>query len=209
MDKLVDAAVDLVEGGKLGQAVALLQQGIEALAAAYPGRCVRAPASSAPLLSPPLLWRKPAAPPTTAPAPRTPPSHHHISSHLIDPHTHPQTPSPELGELHNQAALLLFLSGQPDAAARHAEAALDVTQGAFGAAHPLTGHRLLRLASVRIGQGRGGEAAPLVAVVADMLSPYPEVWGRTGLCVCVRELGGCMWPPPTEFASPCPPGARL
>jgi len=39
MDKLVDAAVELVEGGRLGQAVTVLQQGIEALGAAYPGRC--------------------------------------------------------------------------------------------------------------------------------------------------------------------------
>lgn len=55
------------------------------------------------------------------------------------------------------------------------QAALELTQAAFGAAHPLTGHRLLRLASVRIGQSRGGEAAPLLAVVIDMLGPYPEV----------------------------------
>jgi hypothetical protein len=38
MDKLVDAAVELVEGGKLGEAVAVLQQGIDVLAAAFPGR---------------------------------------------------------------------------------------------------------------------------------------------------------------------------
>jgi hypothetical protein len=38
MDKLVDAAVELVEAGKLGQAVTVLQQGIEVLGAAYPGR---------------------------------------------------------------------------------------------------------------------------------------------------------------------------
>jgi hypothetical protein len=38
MDKLVDAAVELVEGGKLGEAVAVLQQGIDVLGAAYPGR---------------------------------------------------------------------------------------------------------------------------------------------------------------------------
>lgn len=47
----------------------------------------------------------------------------------------------------------------------------------FGAAHPLTAHRLLRLATVRVGQGRGDEARPLLAVVADILSPYPEVGG--------------------------------
>ena len=39
MDKLVDAAVELVEAGKLGQAITVLQQGIEVLGAAYPGRC--------------------------------------------------------------------------------------------------------------------------------------------------------------------------
>ena len=55
------------------------------------------------------------------------------------------------------------------------QAALDVTQAVFGAAHPLTAHRLLRLASIRIGQSRGGEAAPLLAVVVDILGPYPEV----------------------------------
>ncbi|KIZ05243.1 hypothetical protein MNEG_2709 [Monoraphidium neglectum] len=122
MDKLVDAAVELVEAGKLGQAVQVLQQGIDVLGAAYPG-------------------------------------------------------SPELGELHNQAALLLFLGGQPDQAATHAQAALEVTQAVFGAAHPLTAHRLLRLAAVRVGQGRGDDARPLLAVTADMLGPYPEDMG--------------------------------
>ncbi|KAI8464475.1 MAG: hypothetical protein J3K34DRAFT_115370 [Monoraphidium minutum] len=85
--------------------------------------------------------------------------------------------SPELGELHNQAALLLFLGGRPDEAATHAQAALELTQAAFGAAHPLTAHRLLRLATVRVGQGRGGDARPLLAVAADILSPYPEDTG--------------------------------
>ncbi|GBF99814.1 hypothetical protein Rsub_12567 [Raphidocelis subcapitata] len=122
MDKLVDAAVGLVEAGKLGQAVEVLQQGIQALGAAFPG-------------------------------------------------------SPELGELHNQVALLLFLGGQPDQAASHAQSALEVTQAVFGTAHPLTAHRLLRLATVRVGQSRGNEAAPLLAVVVDILNPYPEDTG--------------------------------
>lgn len=85
--------------------------------------------------------------------------------------------SPEVGELHNQAALLLFLGGQPDQASSHAESALEATQSVFGAAHPLTAHRLLRLATVRVGQGRGNEAGPLLAVVADILGPYPEDMG--------------------------------
>jgi hypothetical protein len=55
------------------------------------------------------------------------------------------------------------------------QAALEVTQAVFGAAHPLTAHRLLRLAAVRVGQGRGDDARPLLAVTADMLGPYPEV----------------------------------
>lgn len=57
--------------------------------------------------------------------------------------------SPELGELHNQAALLLLFGHQHDAAARHASDALDLTQKAFGPTHPLTGHRLLRLGTIR------------------------------------------------------------
>ena len=39
MDKLVDTAVQLVEDGKLQQAIEVLQQGITLLAASYPGRC--------------------------------------------------------------------------------------------------------------------------------------------------------------------------
>ena len=54
------------------------------------------------------------------------------------------------------------------------QAALEITQAAFGAAHPLTSHRLLRLAAARIAQGRGDEAPPLLAVAVDVLSPHPE-----------------------------------
>lgn len=59
--------------------------------------------------------------------------------------------SPELSELHNQAALLLLFGHQHDAAARHASDALEITQKAFGPTHPLTGHRLLRLGTIRWG----------------------------------------------------------
>lgn len=38
MDKLVDTAVNLVEEGRLQQAVEVLQQGITLLTASYPGR---------------------------------------------------------------------------------------------------------------------------------------------------------------------------
>jgi hypothetical protein len=57
--------------------------------------------------------------------------------------------SPELSELHNQAALLLLFGHQHDAAAKHASDALEITQKAFGPTHPLTGHRLLRLGTIR------------------------------------------------------------
>ena len=57
--------------------------------------------------------------------------------------------SPELGELHNQAALLLLFASQHDAAAKHASDALEITQKRFGPTHPLTGHRLLRLGTIR------------------------------------------------------------
>jgi hypothetical protein len=57
--------------------------------------------------------------------------------------------SPELSELHNQAALLLLFGHQHDAAAKHASDALDITQQRFGPTHPLTGHRLLRLGTIR------------------------------------------------------------
>jgi hypothetical protein len=99
--------------------------------------------------------------------------------------------APELGELHNQAALLLLLQssggGQEGAeegggedgtqpsqnplarAADHATQALRLTERAFGAAHPLTGHRLLRLGTIRLAQGRAADAAPLLAAAADML----------------------------------------
>jgi hypothetical protein len=39
MDKLVDTTVNLVEEGKLQQAVEVLQQGITLLSSTYPGRC--------------------------------------------------------------------------------------------------------------------------------------------------------------------------
>jgi hypothetical protein len=40
MDKLVDAAVELVEAGKVLEAVQVLQQGIEVLTPAFPSACV-------------------------------------------------------------------------------------------------------------------------------------------------------------------------
>eukprot|EP00879_Flechtneria_rotunda_P012659 GHRR01013218.1.p1 GENE.GHRR01013218.1~~GHRR01013218.1.p1 ORF type:complete len:256 (+),score=100.76 GHRR01013218.1:184-951(+) len=57
--------------------------------------------------------------------------------------------SPELSELHNQAALLLLFGNQHQQAAKHAADSLELTQQHFGPTHPLTGHRLLRLGTVR------------------------------------------------------------
>ncbi|KAF8071356.1 hypothetical protein HT031_001440 [Scenedesmus sp. PABB004] len=82
--------------------------------------------------------------------------------------------SPELGELHNQAALLLLFGHQHDAAAQHASDALALTEKAFGPTHPLTGHRLLRLGSIRVAAGQMQEAQPLLAAAADMLSAQRE-----------------------------------
>lgn len=62
--------------------------------------------------------------------------------------------SPELSELHNQAALLLLFGHQHDAAAKHAADALEITQKVFGTVHPLTGHRLLRLGTIRLVKSR-------------------------------------------------------
>lgn len=78
--------------------------------------------------------------------------------------------SPELSELHNQAALLLLFGHQHDAAAKHASDALEITQKAFGPTHPLTGHRLLRLGTIRFAAGELDDARPLLATAADMLS---------------------------------------
>lgn len=114
LDKLVDSAVELVEAGRLAQAVEVLVRGTDVLREAYPG-------------------------------------------------------SAELGELHNQAALLLFFQDKPGEAATHAQEALAITQHQFGTVHPLTGHRLLRLGTIRLGEGRSDDAAPLLATAADML----------------------------------------
>ncbi|KAF6262181.1 hypothetical protein COO60DRAFT_1497721 [Scenedesmus sp. NREL 46B-D3] len=81
---------------------------------------------------------------------------------------------PELSELHNQAALLLLFGHQHDEAAKHAQQALEVTQRFFGAHHPLTGHRLLRLGTIRVAAGQLQEAQPLLAAAIDMLSKQRE-----------------------------------
>jgi len=84
----------------------------------------------------------------------------------------------------------------------------------FGAAHPLTAHRLLRVATVRVGQGRTNEAGPLLAVVTDMLSPYPEDTGLheakfyLGL-LQVREVGGLPGPGPNYRPTSPPPPTTL
>lgn len=81
---------------------------------------------------------------------------------------------PELSELHNQAALLLLFGGQHEEAAKHAQQALEITQRFFGPAHPLTGHRLLRLGTIRVAAGQLQEAQPLLAAATDMLSKQAE-----------------------------------
>jgi hypothetical protein len=49
--------------------------------------------------------------------------------------------SAEVGELHNQAALLLYFQARCDEAARHATTALDITRSLFGSTNMLTAHR--------------------------------------------------------------------
>lgn len=207
MDKLVDSAVNLVEEGRLQQAVEVLQQGITLLSSTYPGRCgaethqnlhtrlarvvlsmtwtshtdsssssrsnaawaiegrprqtktgtrkTPAPAAGSASLQLSLcaagfsiLLHAP-GPTRTAPAPAPADlAAAAVSCFLCC--------SPELSELHNQAALLLLFGHQHDAAAKHASDALDITQKAFGPTHPLTGHRLLRLGTIRCGAGVAG-----------------------------------------------------
>lgn len=57
-----------------------------------------------------------------------------------------------MGELHNQAALLLLFTDRAEDAAGHAAASLAITQRHFGDSSVLTGHRLLRLGACRFSQ---------------------------------------------------------
>ncbi|KXZ48174.1 hypothetical protein GPECTOR_30g270 [Gonium pectorale] len=70
--------------------------------------------------------------------------------------------SPELGELHNQAALLLLFQNKPEEAAHHAEVSLEATRRHFGSSSVLTAHRLLRLGVARFAQGKMADAAGLL-----------------------------------------------
>eukprot|EP00877_Chromochloris_zofingiensis_P000651 jgi/Chrzof1/10587/Cz05g04140.t1 len=114
MDKLVDAAVVLVEEGHMKQAIDVLKNGIAVM--------------------------------------------EEVNKDI-----------PELGELHNQVALLLLFSDNLAQASHHAERALDITQQRFGASHMLTAYRLVRLATIRIAQERFRDAQPLLATAIDML----------------------------------------
>jgi hypothetical protein len=82
--------------------------------------------------------------------------------------------SPEVGELHNQVALLLFMKGDVEAAAGHAQTALDFTRAAFGPTSVLTGHRQLRMGAVRVGQGQHGEATGLLQDACKALGDDPS-----------------------------------
>lgn len=77
--------------------------------------------------------------------------------------------SPEVGELHNQAALLLYFQARCDEAARHAATSLDITRAAFGTRNMLTAHRLVRLGTIKFGQGQVAEAAPLLQEGLEIL----------------------------------------
>lgn len=257
MDKLVDAAVELVEAGKLSQAVTVLQQGIDVLGAAYPGRWGwrRAPGqrgrAGQPGAAPATLGvddrraqqlQLPGAPAArTGCDPRRTPAQIATSRLSRSPVCPCQPRAGRAAQPGGAAAV-------PGGPARHGrdaragaqstgggiavgrasrgllgaarlkcsahggsrqartcaqlqvrahslppthtlcpQAALEVTQAVFGTAHPLTAHRLLRLASVRVGQGRGADAAPLLAVVADILGPFPEV--RRRACAGGRVAG--------------------
>ena len=71
--------------------------------------------------------------------------------------------SPELGELHNQIGLLSLLQDKNDQAAEHAQTALNLTSKAFGEQSVLTGHRLTRLGSVKVAQGKLTEAREVLS----------------------------------------------
>ncbi|GIL62310.1 hypothetical protein Vafri_16586 [Volvox africanus] len=77
--------------------------------------------------------------------------------------------SPELGELHNQAALLLLFQGRSEEAAYHAQASLETTKRHFGTRSLLTAHRLLRLGVCRFAQGKMADAAGLLREALDLL----------------------------------------
>ncbi|GLC43683.1 hypothetical protein PLESTM_001504200 [Pleodorina starrii] len=77
--------------------------------------------------------------------------------------------SPELGELHNQAALLLLFQGRPQEAADHAQASLETTRRHFGARSLLTAHRLLRLGICRFALGNMADAAGLLREALELL----------------------------------------
>ncbi|GAX75297.1 hypothetical protein CEUSTIGMA_g2742.t1 [Chlamydomonas eustigma] len=82
--------------------------------------------------------------------------------------------SPEVGELHNQAGLLLYMQGKVDEAEHHAKIALDLTARAFGVENVLTGHRMLRLGAVKVGQGQLAEATQLLTLAGKALQQDPS-----------------------------------
>lgn len=96
--------------------------------------------------------------------------------------------SPEVGELHNQVALLLFMQGNVDDSATHAQHALDVTKAAFGPGSVLTGHRLLRMGAVRMGQGQLSEAAQMMT---DAIQVGEHMNGCEDAIRVGEHLSGC------------------
>jgi len=82
--------------------------------------------------------------------------------------------SPEVGELHSQAALLLLFQNKVDEAAAHAERARDSSLRRFGERSVLTGHRRLRLGACRFAQGRLTEAAEELQQALQSLAQDPS-----------------------------------
>lgn len=118
LDKLVNAAVELVEKDNLPAAVDVLTQGIDIIGSAFPD-------------------------------------------------------SPELGELHNQCAVLRLAQGEVGEAVTSARAALDITSRAFGATSPLTAHRQLRLGSALFAQGHVTDAVEALTSALTVLQSSP------------------------------------
>jgi len=82
----------------------------------------------------------------------------------------PQFPdSPEVGELHNQVAVLSLSEGDTATAAQHAEVSLASATKHFGPTSPLTAHRQLRLGVARFANGAVAEAAGLLQTAVGTL----------------------------------------
>ncbi|KAG2438610.1 hypothetical protein HXX76_005159 [Chlamydomonas incerta] len=139
LNTLVDAAIEKVEAGDMGEAVSLLKEGLNTFEPVFPN-------------------------------------------------------SPELGELHNQTALLLLFQNKGEEAAYHAGVSLETTKRHFGATGILTGHRLLRLGVAKFVQGKMSEAAGLLR----------EAYGIFG----GGDSSASPSAPPSPAAASADPGSR-